>query len=49
MRVGTPMVTTLGAREKDMPRIVQFIDKAISGENVRKEVGAFMAEIEARK
>ena len=48
MRVGTPMVTTLGAREKDMPRIVQFIDKAISGENVRKEVSAFMAEIESR-
>ncbi|MBP9891839.1 MAG: serine hydroxymethyltransferase [Planctomycetes bacterium] len=48
MRVGTPMVTTLGAREKDMARIVQFIDKAISGENVRKEVSAFMAEIEGR-
>ena len=42
IRVGTPMVTTLGAVESDMQVVVQLIDKAINGENVSKAVHNFM-------
>ncbi|MCA8915696.1 MAG: serine hydroxymethyltransferase [Planctomycetes bacterium] len=48
IRVGSPMVTTLGAVEADMVKIVQMIDKAISGENVSAEAHAFMKELAAR-
>ena len=48
IRVGSPLVTTLGANEHDMPKIVQLIDKAISGENVSQEVHAFMNDLSGR-
>jgi glycine hydroxymethyltransferase len=48
IRVGSPLVTTLGAVEADMPRIVELIDKAISGENVSKDVHAFMEKLAGR-
>lgn len=49
IRVGSPMITTLGAVEADMARVVQLIDKAVSGENVSKQVQAMMEELTARK
>ena len=48
IRVGSPMVTTLGAKEADMAKIVHMIDKAISGENVNAEAHKFMAELAGR-
>ncbi|MCB9895823.1 MAG: serine hydroxymethyltransferase [Planctomycetes bacterium] len=48
IRVGSPLVTTLGAKEPDMARIVQLIDKAISGENVSNDAHKFMIELASR-
>ena len=48
IRVGSPMVTTLGAVESDMVKIVGMIDQAISGENVSEQVHKFMTELAAR-
>ncbi len=49
IRVGTPAVTTRGLKEKEMIKIVQFIDKAISNyndieilENISSEVNKMM-------
>ena len=49
IRVGTPMITTMGAVEADMPRIVDMIDKAIRGEKIEGAVHAFMRELGGRK
>ena len=49
IRVGTPMITTLGAVESDMVRIVEWIDRAVAGEDVQSRVHEFMFELEARK
>jgi glycine/serine hydroxymethyltransferase len=43
------MITTLGAVEADMARVVQLMDKAVSGENVSKQVQALMEELTSRK
>lgn len=48
IRVGTPMLTTLGAVEADMEKVVQLIDKAITGENVSKDVHSFMTGLAGR-
>ncbi|TBW28469.1 serine hydroxymethyltransferase [Gramella sp. KN1008] len=49
IRIGTPAVTTRGLEEKDMPKIVELIDRVIINidndseiEAVRKEVNAMM-------
>ena len=49
IRVGTPAVTTRGLKEKEMIKIVEFIDKAISNyndieilENISSEVNKMM-------
>lgn len=46
LRIGTPCITTRGAKEADMPRIAEWIDNVIRGEQkpkmVYKEVKAFM-------
>src|SRR5690606_19509417 len=48
IRVGTPLLTTLGANEKDMIRVTELIDQAISGENVAAEVQKFMHDLAQR-
>lgn len=48
IRVGSPLVTTLGAVESDMSEIVQLIDRAIGGDDIRKEVHAFMESLSGR-
>lgn len=48
IRVGSPMLTTLGAVEADMARVVSMIDKAVSGENVNEEAHKFMLELAGR-
>ena len=48
IRVGSPMLTTLGAVETDMARVVSMIDKAVSGENVNEEAHKFMLELAGR-
>jgi glycine hydroxymethyltransferase len=45
IRVGTPLLTTLGAREQHMERIVELLDAAVSGRNVEADVRAFMADL----
>ena len=46
LRIGTPSITTRGAKEKDMPRISAWIADVLQGrqtpEVVKKEVKAFM-------
>ena len=49
IRVGTRMMTTVGAVESDMVRIVEWIDRAVAGEDVQSRVHEFMLEREARK
>jgi len=51
IRVGTPAITTRGLKEKDMERIVEYIDKVIQNidnenviEEVKKEVSAWMSQ-----
>jgi len=51
LRIGTPAITTRGMKEKDMPLIVDLIDKVISdidnqdlNEKIRKQVNEMMAE-----
>jgi glycine hydroxymethyltransferase len=51
LRIGTPAITTRGMKEKDMPVIVDLIDKVISdidnqdlNDKVRKQVNEMMAE-----
>jgi glycine hydroxymethyltransferase len=44
IRIGTPAVTTRGMLEKDMPKIAELIDRALSGEDsetVKADVKAF--------
>jgi glycine hydroxymethyltransferase len=48
IRVGSPLLTTLGAKEADMATVVQLIDKAISGEKVTADVHKFMQDLMAR-
>ena len=48
IRVGSPLLTTLGANEQDMRQVVQLIDRAISGENVAAEVQKFMHDLAQR-
>jgi glycine hydroxymethyltransferase len=45
IRVGTPLLTTLGAQEHHMQRAVELLDAAVSGRNVRADVQAFMADL----
>lgn len=45
IRVGSPLLTTLGAKEADMAKVVQLIDKAVSGENVASDAQAFMKQL----
>ena len=54
LRIGTPAITTRGMKEKDMPVIVDLIDKVISdidnedlNNKVRKQVNEMMAEFPA--
>jgi len=46
IRIGTPAITTRGAREEDMPRIAEWIDHVIRRKKkptvIKKEVKAFM-------
>ncbi|MBK9975078.1 MAG: serine hydroxymethyltransferase [Planctomycetes bacterium] len=49
IRVGAPMITTLGAVEADMRKVVELIDKALSGENVSQQVQAMMQDLTSRK
>ena len=49
IRVGSPLLTTLGANEQDFTKVVELIDKAISGENVAKQVHKFMEGLALRK
>ncbi len=51
LRLGTPAITTRGAKEDDIKKIVQFIDKVISNidkedviEQTKKEVNDYMAK-----
>ncbi|MDH5642232.1 MAG: serine hydroxymethyltransferase, partial [Nitrospira sp.] len=48
IRLGTPLITTLGAVEADMERIVDLIDRAIDGDNVEGNVHEFMDELGGR-
>jgi glycine hydroxymethyltransferase len=48
IRVGSPLLTTLGAIEQDFTRVVELIDKAVGGENVGKQVHTFMEGLTAR-
>jgi glycine hydroxymethyltransferase len=48
IRVGTPLLTTLGANEQDMVRVTELIDQAITGENVAAEVQKFMHDLAQR-
>jgi len=48
IRVGSPLLTTLGAKEADMAQVVQLIDRAIAGEKVTAEVHKFMEALLAR-
>ncbi|MCG3185110.1 MAG: Serine hydroxymethyltransferase [Planctomycetes bacterium] len=48
IRVGSPLLTTLGAKEADMVQVVQLIDKAIRGDKVTAEVHKFMQDLMAR-
>jgi glycine hydroxymethyltransferase len=44
IRIGTPAVTTRGMLEKDMPKIAELIDRALSGEDsetIKADVKAF--------
>jgi glycine hydroxymethyltransferase len=43
IRIGTPAVTTRGMLEKDMPKIAELIDRALSGE----DSGAVTADVKA--
>lgn len=49
IRVGSPLLTTLGAKEADFVQVVQLIDKAVNGENVAGEVQKFMADLSSRR
>ncbi|MHC4841434.1 MAG: serine hydroxymethyltransferase [Planctomycetota bacterium] len=49
IRIGSPLLTSLGANEEDMGRVVTWIDKAVSGENVSDDVHSFMNELGERK
>ena len=46
LRIGTPAITTRGAKEKDMPRIADWIEAVLRGKkksiSVAKEVKRFM-------
>ena len=47
IRIGTPAVTTRGMTEKDMPKIAELIDRALSGEDsetVKADVKAFASQ-----
>jgi glycine hydroxymethyltransferase len=47
IRIGTPAVTTRGMLEKDMPKIAELIDRALSGEDseaVKADVKAFASQ-----
>ncbi|WP_291425988.1 serine hydroxymethyltransferase [Deinococcus sp.] len=41
IRIGTAAVTTRGMTEKDMPKIADLIDRALTGEDVQAEVHEF--------
>jgi glycine hydroxymethyltransferase len=41
LRLGTPLVTTRGMKEKEMKMIASWIDRALKKENIKKEVVAF--------
>jgi glycine hydroxymethyltransferase len=53
IRIGTPAITTRGITEKEIPRIVDFIDEVITGgkenekvvKSVRKKVNKMMEEL----
>jgi glycine hydroxymethyltransferase len=49
IRLGSPLLTTLGANEQDMARVVELIDAAISGKNVADSVQTFMGELAQRQ
>ncbi len=45
IRVGTPAITTRGLKEKEVERIVEFIDKAICNYQNNKEMKGLRYEI----
>lgn len=49
LRIGTPAITTRGAKESDMPRIAEWIDDVIRGrknpKDIYKEVKKFMESL----
>jgi glycine hydroxymethyltransferase len=49
MRIGTPAITTRGLKEKDVVKVVEFMDEALQNpedakhlKSVRKKVNRFM-------
>jgi len=45
IRVGTPLITTLGAQEAEMRTIAELVDLAIGGRHVASEVQALMERL----
>ncbi|MCC7509145.1 MAG: serine hydroxymethyltransferase [Planctomycetes bacterium] len=45
IRVGSPLLTTLGATEQHFTQVVQLIDRAVSGENVATQAQSFMESL----
>jgi glycine hydroxymethyltransferase len=45
IRIGSPLLTTLGAREDEFRKVVELIDRAISGQKIGTEVQKFMAAL----
>ncbi|NOY75127.1 MAG: RpiB/LacA/LacB family sugar-phosphate isomerase [Kiritimatiellaeota bacterium] len=45
VRIGTPAVTTRGMKERDMVRIAEFMDRAISVQHDDEALGAIAAEV----
>ncbi|MBK8206977.1 MAG: serine hydroxymethyltransferase [Planctomycetes bacterium] len=45
IRVGSPLLTTLGANEQHFTQVVQLIDRAVSGENVATQAQSFMESL----
>ena len=45
IRLGTPAMTTRGFKEKDMAKIAEWIDRAISNRNNSKEIEKIRKEV----
>ena len=47
IRLGTPAVTTLGAKEKDMEMIASWVDRVIKNISNETEIAQVKTEVEA--